>query len=394
VKRILLALVGITLLSVLAYTYIFWSAGHAQQTEEAQIQAIPATPATVTELRSELVSLYEELPGRTAPYKVAEIRPQVSGIITARLFEEGSEVKEGQQLYQISMASYQAAHNSAKADLAKAEANVKSVQAKNNRYEKLMKTNAISEQEYDDIIASLAQAKADIAIAKAAIATAKINLDYTKVYAPISGRIGKSAVTKGALVTANQAQPLATITQLDPIYLDLTQSSADLMHMRRALKGQEKIPVTLYLEGENAAYEHEGILQFSDVTVDQTTGSVQLRSLFPNPDGILLPGLFVHAHINLGAVNAVLVPQKAAIRGADGKLSVWVVNKENKVTPKSISVEKAIGDKWLVKEGVQAGDIIVLKGFQKIAPGALINPIYASDATRNLADASAVQGRH
>jgi membrane fusion protein (multidrug efflux system) len=382
------------LLSVLAYTYTFWSTGHIQQAE-AQVDNIQAVPATVVELQSERVKLYEELPGRIAPYKVAEIRPQVSGIITARLFEEGSKVKEGQQLYQIDMAPYQAAYDSAKANLAKAEANIKTVEAKNSRYKRLVKIDAVTKQEYDDITASLAQARADIAIAKAAMTTAKINLKYTKVYAPISGRISKSAVTEGALVTANQAQLLATITQLDPVYLDLMQSSTDLIHMRRALKGQEKIPVTIYLEGEDTAYEHQGIFQFSDVTVDQTTGSVQLRSLFPNPDSILLPGLFVHARINLGTVNTVLVPQKAAIRGADGNLSVWMVNKENKVMPKPISAEGAIGDKWLIKGGVQAGDVIVLEGFQKIAPGALISPIYANNTAKSLADvASAVQGGH
>ncbi|MGR6035541.1 MAG: efflux RND transporter periplasmic adaptor subunit [Candidatus Nitrosoglobus sp.] len=393
-KKILLTLGGIMLLSVLAYTYTFWSTGHAQQAE-AQVDNIQAVPATVMQLQSERVKLYEELPGRIAPYKVAEIRPQVNGIITARLFEEGSKVKEGQQLYQIDMAPYQAAYDSAKANLAKAEANIKTVEAKNSRYKRLVKIDAVTKQEYDDITASLAQARADIAIAKAAMTTAKINLKYTKVYAPISGRISKSAVTEGALVTANQAQLLATITQLDPVYLDLMQSSTDLIHMRRALKGQEKIPVTIYLEGEDTAYEHQGIFQFSDVTVDQTTGSVQLRSLFPNPDSILLPGLFVHARINLGTVNTVLVPQKAAIRGADGNLSVWMVNKENKVMPKPISAEGAIGNKWLIKEGVQAGDVIVLEGFQKIAPGALISPIYANNTAKSLADvASAVQGGH
>jgi membrane fusion protein (multidrug efflux system) len=390
-KKTIFAISVVMLLSVLVYT--FWFAGHVQQAEAKvdNLQTVPATPVTVMKLQSELVSLYEELPGRIVPYKVAEIRPQVSGIITDRLFEEGSEVKEGQQLYQIDAAPYQAAYNSAKADLAKAEANIKSVQAKNSRYKKLVKIDAVSKQEYDDITASLAQAKADIAIAKAAVATAKINLDYTKVYAPISGRISKSNVTKGALVTASQSQPLATITQLDPIYLDLTQSSADFMRMRHTIEGQKKTPVTLYLEGESTAYEHKGILQFSGVIVDQTTGSVQLRALFPNPDGLLLPGLFVHAHIELGAVDAMLVPQKAVIRGADGNASVWMVDKENKVTPKPISIEKAMGDKWLVKEGLQTEDIIVLEGFQKIASGTLINPTYANDSKKNLANASAMQ---
>lgn len=396
----LLTIIIIMLLSALAYlflsalAYLFWPARDALQAEAQASNVIQAIPVTAMQLQSEPVNLYEELPGRTAPYKVSEVRPRVSGIITARLFEEGSEVTEGQQLYQISSASYQAAYNKAKAGLAKAKANVKSVQAQKNRYKELIKIDAISNQEYDNVAASLGQAKADVTIAKAAITTAKINLDYTKVYAPISGRISKSTVTKGALVTANQPQALATITQLDPIYVDLTQPSADLIRMRRTIKGQKITPVTLFFEGENAAYKHKGILRFTGVTVDQTTDSVQLRSLFPNPESILLTGMFVHAHIELGTVNAILVPQRAAIRGANGKLSVWIVNKENKVTLKSISVEKAIGDKWLVKEGIQAGDIIVLEGFQRIASGTLVNPTYANNTTTSLADSSAAQGGH
>lgn len=364
----------------LILTYIFWPFGKSGRQENASIYGVPAT---VIELKGEQVEIHEDLPGRVVPYIVAEIRPQVSGIITDRLFEEGSEVREGQPLYQINAAQYEAAYNSAKANLAKAEANVKLVQAKASRYETLLNIEAISKQEYDDSVASLAQAEADVAIAKAAMETAKINLDYTKVYAPISGRIGKSSVTKGALVTANQTDTLATITQLDPVYVDIAQAVSGLMRIKRAISEHKKINIELYGDWGHSAYAHPGLLQFPDITVDQTTGSVQLRALFPNPENILLPGAFIRARIKFDAENIVLIPQKAAIRGPDGKVHAWIVDKENKVAPVEITVGEAIGDKWLVKEGVKAGDVIVLEGFQKLMPGALISPAYVADSVLN-----------
>ncbi len=365
------------ILIVTALGYAFWPFGSKQGGPDGKGQAVPVT---VMRMQTEKTTLHEELPGRIVAFKVAEIRPQVGGIVTNRLFEEGSDVKQGQQLYQIDPAPYQAAYDSAKANLSKAEANVLSVSAKSARYEELVKIEAVSKQDYDDIRASLSQANADVAIAKAAMAQAKISLNYTKVYAPISGRIGKSSVTTGALVTASQPEALAQITQLDPVYVDMTQSSAQMMRMRAHLEDGKEAPVALFLEGEKTPYAHEGKLQFTEVTVDPTTGSVLLRALFPNPDGTLLPGLFVRAQIKLKEEDSLLVPQKAATRSPDGSLSVWVVDGENKVAPRPVSAEKAIGDKWLVKDGVQVGDIIVLEGFQKITPGATVMSAFEGEA--------------
>ena len=373
-KKKIIAVGAIVFSSLLGY--IFWpSSGKPQMAGAAWMGQ--AAAVIVMDVENESVSMYTELPGRTVPYQVAEIRPQVTGLIKDRLFEEGSNVKEGQQLYQIDAAPYQAVYDSTKADLAKAEANLQSVQAKNNRIKELLSKNAISKQDFDDSQASLAQAYADIAIAKAAIVKAKINLDYTKVYAPISGRIGKSGVTKGALVTANQVESLAKITQMDPMYVDLTQASDDLMRIRQIVESKKEVPVELYLEKDAVAYKQKGVLQFTDVTVDQSTGSVQLRALFPNPDGLLLSGLFVRAKIQVEALESILIPQRAAIRGADGQMRVWVVGSDNKVNLKQVTVEKAVGDKWIVRDGIKAGETIVVEGFQKIAPGAVVTPTYA-----------------
>lgn len=339
---------------------------------------------TVTPVVKRAVTFTEELPGRTSAYKVAEIRPQVSGIIEARLFEEGENVTAGQQLYQIDPATYEATHQSAKAVLQRAEANVKSIKSRAERYAELVEIDAVSKQEYDDIQASLAQAQADIAVAQAEVAQAKINVDYTKVYAPISGRIGKSSVTEGALVTASQPEILTKITQLDPIYVDLTQSSTELMALRRQLGEVDELPVTLTLE-DGMAYDHTGTLQFSDITVDETTGSVQLRALFRNPERLLLPGLFVHAQLVFGQQEALLVPQKATVRDNQGNLRVWRLADDSTVQPQPISTLRAYGDQWIVTDGVKAGDRVVMEGFQKIAPGAPVTPVYAPVAVDEIA---------
>ncbi len=335
-----------------------------------------AVAVTSLTLQEATIELNERLPGRTSAYKVAEIRPQVSGIIIERSFVEGGNVEQGQQLYQIDPATYEAAYESAKADLQRANANVKSVRSRAKRYAELVEIKAVSQQEYDDIKASLAQAEADIAVAQANVTQAKINLDYTKVYAPISGRIGKSAVTEGALVTANQQQSLTKITQLDPIYVDMTQSSTELIGLRRQMGGMEEMPVTLRLE-DGSLYEQQGALQFSDITVDETTGSVQLRALFPNPDRLLLPGMFVSTSVHLGEQRALLVPQKAAIRDAEGGLSVWVIGDDNTVNPRPITAQSAYLDQWVVADGVQSGEMVVLEGFQKIQPGVTVAPTSA-----------------
>lgn len=354
-----------------------------QQQQGAAPAAPPPPEVTVQTLAAQTVPLYTDLPGRTAAYRVAEVRPQVSGIVLKRLFTEGSEVQAGQQLYQIDPSTYQAAVQSAMADLAKARATAKSVEAKAARYADLVKINAVSKQDYDDAVASLDQAKADIMVAQAAVDTAKINLEYTKVYAPISGRIGKSSITEGALVTANQTTTMAAITQLDPIYVDVSQSSSDLMRLRQAVsagllqKGQaDQAPVTLTLDGSTQAYKHNGQLQFADVTVDETTGAVQVRAVFPNPDKELYPGLFVRARVEQGVrENALLVPQRATVRLPDGSAAVWVVGADNKVATRPIQATQAVGDAWLVNGGLQAGERIVIEGLQKIRAGAEVRPV-------------------
>jgi len=383
-KKIVALLLILALLGGGGYAYY----QHTQKVakDEAAKKAASA-PAEVVErvLKKQEVPLYAELPGRTTAHKVAEIRPQVTGIINRRLFEEGSDVTEGQQMYQINPAPFEAVLNSAKADLMKAQANMKSVEAKAQRYAGLVKINAISKQEYDDTLAALEQAKADIAIAQASVETAQINLDFTKVYAPISGRVGKSTVTEGALVTAGQESSLATITQLDPIYVDLTQSSKDLMSLREKTANREKTAVSLLVEDNKEPYPHEGEIQFSEVTVDPTTGMVQLRAIFPNPEHSLLPGLFVRARIKLDTISAILLPQKAAIRNPDGSLSVWKISSDNKVSLAPIQVDRALNSDWIVSNGLDDGDAIVVSGFQKVAANATVKPISEEEAAKKAA---------
>ena len=344
----------------------------------------PVEVAVVT-LEARRVPLFAELPGRTSAFRVAEVRPQVSGIVQKRMFTEGGAAAAGQQLYQIDSAPYRAALGSAQADLAKARAGLKSIEAKAARYADLVQINAVSRQDYDDVIASLDQAKAQILVAQAEVDTARINVDYTKVYAPISGRIGKSNVTEGALVTANQASALAIVTQLDPIYVDVSQSSSELMRLRRAAAGQgqsaERAPVTLTLDGSSQPYDVPGQLQFSDVTVDPSSGSVQLRAVFPNPHHDLYPGLFVRARIEQGQLDkAILVPQQALVHAPDGSSMVWVVGADGKVGPRPVEIGQAVADSWLVTSGVQAGDQVVVEGLQKIRPGAEVRPVAAKTA--------------
>lgn len=342
-----------------------------------------AAEVSVVTVEPQRVPLSTDLPGRTAAYRVAEVRPQVSGIVLKRLFEEGSEVKAGQQLYQIDPATYQASVQSAQADLVKARANLKSIEAKAARYADLVQINAVSRQDYDDVVASLDQAKAQIMVAQAALETTRINLGYTKVYAPIDGRIGKSSVTEGALVTANQTTAMATITQLDPIYVDVNQSSSELLRLRQAVsaglvqQGQaDQAPVTLTLDGSSQAYGQTGQLQFSDVTVDQSTGAVQMRAVFPNPKNELYPGLFVRARVEQGVrENALLVPQRAVVRTPDGAAMVWVVGEDGKVAARPLVTGQAVGDAWLVNDGLKAGDRVVVEGLQKIKAGAEVKPV-------------------
>lgn len=322
------------------------------------------------------VILTTELPGRTSALLVADVRPQVTGILQARRFVEGSTVKAGEVLYQIDPATYRAALESAEAALAKAEANQYTTRLKAERYEELIAIKAVSQQDADDARAALLQANADVASARAALTTARIDLDYTRVTSPITGRIGKSAVTPGALVTANQTNALATVQQLDPMYVDVTQSSNDVLKLRRAIAegkvagGTAKVKL-LFEDG--TAYPLVGELQFSDVSVDPNTGAVTLRAVFPNPKGELLPGLYVRAVIEEATIQqALLVPQQAVTRDATGKPLAYVVGDDGKLQQRELQTERAIGDQWLISSGLEPGDALVISGQQKAQAGALV----------------------
>ncbi|WP_407278327.1 efflux RND transporter periplasmic adaptor subunit [Aromatoleum evansii] len=353
------------------------SGGTSQPAGPGAGQGAPAV--TVVSLRTEAVPMTSELPGRTAPYLIAELRPQVGGIVKQRLFTEGSEVKAGQVLYQIDPATYQAAHDSAKANLARAEANVQAARLKAERYAQLVGIEAVSKQANDDAAAALKQAQAEVASAKAAVDRAKIDLDFTRVSSPISGRIGRSSVTPGALVTANQAAALATVQKLDPIYVDVTQSSAELLKLRRDLAdgrlkraGGDAVPVKLVLE-DGSLYGAEGKLEFSEITVDQGTGSVTLRAVFPNPKGELLPGMYVRARLSQGVNSeAILVPHAALSRDARGNATVMVVNGESKVESRIVTTAQSQGDAWVVTQGLAPGERVIVEGLQKVRPGAAV----------------------
>ncbi|MGM9486940.1 efflux RND transporter periplasmic adaptor subunit [Ideonella sp. YS5] len=336
----------------------------------------------VVVLQPQRVALDTELPGRTVAYQIAEVRPQVTGLIKAREFQEGSLVKAGQPLYQIDPASYQASLDNARATLLKAEANLRSTKLKSERYDQLAAIQAVSQQDQDDASASLQQAEADVAAAKATLETARINLAYTRVSSPITGRIGKSSVTAGALVTANQATTLSTVQQLDPIYVDVTQSNTSALQLKRALSqgelkssGATAAPVKLLLE-DGSTYPLKGRLEFSDVTVDQGTGAITLRAVFPNPDAVLLPGMYVRAVVEEGVNDqALLVPQPAVSRDSTGKPVAYVVTADGKLESRSITTARAIGDHWLVTSGLKAGDRLAVAGQQKARPGQVVNPV-------------------
>jgi len=343
----------------------------------------PALPevAVVTVSREEVV-LTTELPGRISAYSVAEIRPQVNGIIQERLFNEGSDVKAGTILYQIDPAPYQAAYKNAVAALARSEANLPPIRLKAERFRELIGRKAISQQDFDNADAALKQAEADIESSKAAVESARINLGYTRITAPISGRIGISNVTIGALATAYQASAFATIQQLDPIYVDVTQSSANLLQLKRNISagrikgnGSDQARVRLLLE-DGTPYPMEGTLKFSEVTVDPSTGSFILRMVFPNPKHILLPGMYVRAVVQEGKVErAILIPQQGVSRDAKGNPVVLIVDGSGKVEQRMITVDRAIGDKWLVIEGLNPGNRLIVEGSQKVRPGASVKAV-------------------
>jgi membrane fusion protein, multidrug efflux system len=350
---------------------------------QGQKAALPPVPevATVT-IQPQQVELATELPGRTSPYLVAEIRPQVNGIIKKRLFQEGSDVKVGQLLYQIDPAPFQVALDSAKASLGKAQANLPPIRLKTERYKELLVDKAVSRQDYDDAAAAMEQARAEIEYWKTAVEGARINLGYTRVIAPISGRIGKSSVTDGALVTAYQPMSLATIQQLDPIYVDVTQSSAELLRLKRNLEagrlsadGQNGRKVCILLEDGNLCPQG-GTLQFRDVTVDPATGSFTLRIVVPNPKHLLLPGMFVRASVQEGiATQAILVPQQGVSRNPKGEPVALVVDETGKVQQRMLTLNRAIGDQWLVSSGLSAGDRLIVEGMLNVRPGAAVKAV-------------------
>lgn len=340
------------LLALLALGYFFWTNFKNKQTNAANQGALEVTVVKVVKQNNQL---FTELAGRVSSYKISEVRPQVDGVIKQIKFVEGSFVKKGQQLYQIDPIVYQAAFDNA-------NQNFKALTAKKERYDELIKEDIISKQEYDDIKASFTQAQSDFKKAKA-------NLDYSKVYAPISGYIGKSNITEGALVTANQAQILTTITELDPIYVDLVQPTKEMIKF-----GDQKNAVVTLIT-DNGVYEEKGSLKFSEVFADESTDSVRLRALFSNKNKKLIPGMFVAAKLHLKPIESLTVPQRATNRAPDGSLIVWVVDQNNVVKPRPIKADQIIGDSWIVEDGLVDGDIIVYEGFQKIADGAKVKPV-------------------
>jgi membrane fusion protein, multidrug efflux system len=399
-------------------------AGCGDQIRSAQAQApagMPPPEVAVVTVAPERLALTNELPGRLEATRVAEVRARVPGIVTKLVFREGTEVKENDVLFRIDPAPYQASANSAQASLAKAEANLAQATLKAQRYKPLVETNAISKQEYDDALTTQKQAAADVASAKASLQAARLNLGYATVNAPISGRVGRALVTEGALVGQGAATPLATIQQLDPLYVNITQPASEALKLQRAMRdgqlqkaGKNEVKVSIVME-DGEVYPQAGKLLFSDQTVDPNTGAITLRAVVPNPDRYLLPGMYVRARVEQAVQeNAIAVPQQAVQRQAD-KAIVMVVGQDKKVTPRPVKAETAIGNRWIVSEGLKAGEQVIVEGFQKAQPGTVVNAVpwkqagpasqaaqaapaaqsaqSASSATPSLAKAPAPQGQ-
>jgi membrane fusion protein, multidrug efflux system len=341
---------------------------------------IPEVAVVTIQPKQEVITT--ELAGRTSANLVAEVRPQVSGIIQERLFTEGADVKAGQTLFKIDPATYWSALDNAKAALARSEANLSAIQLKADRLRELLAEKAVSQQDYDDAAAALKQIQADIQFGKANVDMARINLRYTSITAPISGRIGRSNITKGALVTAQQPTVLATIQRLDPMFVDVPQSTAEVLRLRRGLKegrldqsGENQKKVKLIME-DGTAYPFTGTLQFRDVTVDPTTGSVILRIVFPNPKAVLLPGMFVRAVVQEGVnKQAILIPQQAVSRDPRGNPFTLIVDAQSNVQIKMLTLDRAIGDQWLVSSGIAPGERVIIEGMQKVKPGAPVKAV-------------------
>ena len=351
----------------------------------------PPVEVGVVVMKPQVVPLQTELPGRTSPYAISQVRPQINGIIQARLFAEGANVRAGQPLYRIDPAPYRAAADQAKGVLASAQANLVTMKLKADRYADLLKADSIARQAYDDAVAAAGQAAASVEQAKAALQSAQINLGYTQIKAPISGRVGRSTYTQGALVTSAQADPLTVIQTLDPIYVDVSQSSAELLRLERDISGGRaqkggapSAKVKLVLE-DGSIYPLTGRLEFTDVTVDPASGAVTLRAVFPNPKGTLLPGMFVRAQI-VEAVHqdGLLVPQQAVVRDPKGAASVFVVDAQGKAQTRPLQLSQTVvGANWLVIGGLAAGDRVITEGLQKVKPGAPVRAVPAGSPPRS-----------
>jgi len=369
------------------------SACNEQQASLPQ-QMAPASVTVVT-LKTQPVTLTRQLPGRTNAYVIAEVRPQVTGIVKERLFEEGSLVKAGQALYQLDDAMYRADWNSAKAALARAKATAEVARLNADRAEELIGSNTISKQDYDNAMAAKLQSEADVAVAEAQLASSGVKLGYARITSPIDGRVGKSTVTQGALVTADQEEPLTTVQQLDPIYVDLTRSASELLQLRRelssgAVKLAQDIPVVIFLE-DGVRYSHEGRLTFTDVAVDPSTGSFSLRVVVPNPDQLLMPGMYVRALLSNAVLeSALLVPQQGVLRDVKGGAAVMIVNDQGIVERRDIEVSRTIGDQWLVSSGLAEGDRVIVKGLQRARDGMTV---VANEATEDSAGTNAAPDR-
>lgn len=351
-------------------------AGAPAGAKPVEVVVVTVTPSAVT--------LTRELPGRTSAFRVAEVRARVNGIVQKRLFTEGSDVKEGQPLFEIDPTPYQASLASARATLTRAEATLKRARLLSGRNKELLSARAVSQEAYDEAEAALHTAEADVAAGRAAVQQAKINLDYTRVVAPIAGRIGRSGVTEGAYVQQSAATLMATIQQIDPVYVDVTQATAEVLKLRRdlergALKAEDgSTSVTLLLE-DGQAYAEKGTLQFADISVDEGTGSIVLRAIFPNPRRELLPGMFVRARLEEGVnAQALLVPQRAVTRDQKGQATALVVGAESKVERRTLVTDRVIGDAWLVTEGLAAGEQVIVEGLQKVRPGAVVVAVEAA----------------
>jgi membrane fusion protein, multidrug efflux system len=378
------------LLTALAALVALAGCSGSKGTEKA---ATPVPEAGYVVLKAQSVPLVVELAGRTSAYETSEVRPQVSGIVRERLFNEGSFVRAGQTLYRIDPSVYRAAEAEARADLASAQATLEGAQVRAQRLKPLADMEAVSKQDYTDAVAKAREAEAAVAQVRARLEAAAINLRYTNVVAPISGRIGRSLVTTGALVTANQAQPLTSIQRLDPIFVDIQQSSSDLLALRRSLAEASVVPssaeVRLRLE-DGSDYARPGILQFTEAEVDPNTGSVVLRARFPNPDALLLPGMYVRARLSQATVrDAILVPQQGVTRDPKGQASVMIVGPDDKAIQREIQTERTVGDSWLVTGGVQSGDRVIVEGLGRVRAGAPVKPVPAGSPVSAAAAKSA-----